>query len=464
MRISGYQTILYGAVAGIEICWLYVVIDTLNKKVAWGMLSVFGLLLIYPLSFGFSFLLKRRRWYRGVIYSLSWILWLAVMLFSIKSQLYADFRLLDFDWLLALSRAIAEIIYIFRPEILILIVSAVLWWLGQRLASLELDFGTLVSEFQFGLIILVATYLVAKELGVALTHSVYVTMFFFVFSLLGLSISYALEGISWLSGLYRGHWSGPLLISIGLILALGLLISAVVTPDLLQLLLTAIKWLWGFILKGINFLISLLPEPSLPSGGALPSEPMPTPPPEPDWPKLFNMPDSVRNSLRISWSVMAIGFLIFALWRISSDIFSWLRHKLASRADAEFEPLSGAFAADVLNLVKRLVKWLLGLRLRQRARKGFSLPEVHSVRRIYRQLLRWARDAGYPRLPSQTPHEYCHNLVSLLPEANADLELITHQYVGMRYGFSLPTEDELHHLTLSWYRVRQNNLKKKKPR
>ena len=92
---------------------------------------------------------------------------------------------------------------------------------------------------------------------------------------------------------------------------------------------------------------------------------------------------------------------------------------------------------------------------RPRARARAVLPEIASVRQIYRQFLRWAAAAGFPRQQSQTPHEYLYQLAGLLPEAQGDLDLITQQYVRTRYGAWLPTEDELHQLRQSWYNVKQ---------
>ncbi|GAI27181.1 unnamed protein product, partial [marine sediment metagenome] len=96
------------------------------------------------------------------------------------------------------------------------------------------------------------------------------------------------------------------------------------------------------------------------------------------------------------------------------------------------------------------------------ARTRAVLPEIASVRQIYRQLLRWTAAGGYPRHISQTPYEYLYALAHLLPDVQGDLDLITQQYVKVRYGALLPTEDELHQLRQSWHRVKQNQLKQSK--
>ena len=83
-------------------------------------------------------------------------------------------------------------------------------------------------------------------------------------------------------------------------------------------------------------------------------------------------------------------------------------------------------------------------------------------RQVYRQLLRWAASGGCARQLAQTPHEYLYALADLLPESTDDLDIITQQYIRIRYGTSLPTEDELHQLNQSWYRVRKNRLKNRR--
>jgi hypothetical protein len=463
MKLDWRQGILYVTTMGMEGCWLYALMALLNKQVADGRLSVPGVLVLYPVAFLFNLSLVRLRWPRACIQSVSWLGWVVGMLIMVKVQLFGDLPLSDSAWLLSIPRSITEVIYAFRPELLILLSTGVLWWLSWRLARRVCNFPTMVSEFQFGLVMLVLVFFVASQLGATLDNAVPVALSFFLFALVGISVAHALEGTSWLSGLYQGHWSGLLLVSISLILLLGLLVSAVVTPDLLQLLWAAIKWgwglIWGLILKVLLFLASLFPEPE-------PAElpPMPTMPamePSEEF-KLWTMPEWLRSGLRLALSILWIGIILFALWRISSDIFRWLRRKLASMAGAEFEPLPGAFKADFLGLLKRILFRLLGLKLsfRLKGEKGTFPPAVASVRQIYRQLLRWAATGGYPRHISQTPHEYCYTLVGLLPEAREDLDLVTQQYVRTRYGALLSTEDELNELSQAWNRIKQARLKK----
>jgi hypothetical protein len=459
MKLSWQKGVLYVAIMGMEGCWLYALMALLNKQVAGGYLSVHGILIIYPLGFIFNMLLLRLRCPKACIWGVSWLAWAMSMLLIVKAQLFGGLSLLDSTWLLSVPRSIADLIYTFKPDLLILLGTGVMWWLGRRLAYLKVNFGALLSEFQFGLLILLIAFFAAAQLRVELGSSVPIVLTFFLFALLGISIGHALEGTSWLSGLYQGHWSGLLLVSISLVLLLGLLISAVVTPDFLELAVAALKWFLGLILKLIALIASLFPEPE--PAELPPAAPMPEMEPSEGF-KIWTLPEPVRSGLRIGLYVLWLGLIVVALWRLSSDIFGWLRRKLAGMAGAEFESLPGAFRADLLGWFKRVFVRLLGLRLPIRfgARAPAVLPEIASVRQVYRQLLRWASAAGWPRHVSQTPYEYLHALAQLMPEAQGDLGLITGQYVRTRYGALLLTEDELHQLRQSWRNVRQNKLKK----
>jgi hypothetical protein len=145
------------------------------------------------------------------------------------------------------------------------------------------------------------------------------------------------------------------------------------------------------------------------------------------------------------------------MWRISAVLVAWMRRRIAAAGGAEYERMPGAFRADLLRFLKQLILKLLGLRRLFHRKAGAEpiLPEIASVRQIYRQFLRWAANAGFPRHLSQTPHEYLYEMVSRLPEAEEDMDLITQQYVRTRYGARLLTGDELHQLEQSWYNVKR---------
>ena len=137
--------------------------------------------LIYPLAFAFNFLLQRLRWPKVCLWSVSWLIWAMVMLVIVKTQLADSLAWSDTAWLLSVPRSMGEVIYTFKPELLILLITAVMWWLGRRLSRLNVSFGTLVSEFQFGLIMLILIFLIASQLKTGMGNPIPVALTFFLF-------------------------------------------------------------------------------------------------------------------------------------------------------------------------------------------------------------------------------------------------------------------------------------------
>ncbi len=462
MKPDWKRGVLYLAVMGMEVCWLYVLIALFNTKTAGGRLSVAGILALYPVSFFLNRLLGRLKWPGARLLGVSWLGWIIGMLLIIKVQLYADLPFSESAWLLSILQSTTQVIYTLKPEFIILLSTGIIWWLSQRLASRDVNFPMMLRKFQFGLIMLVLTFFAGSQLDATTSNQVAAAMIFFLFALFGISMAHAFENTNRFSGQNRWPWSGLLLVSISLILLMGFLVTLLVTPELLQLLWAVFKWAWRLIckliLKVIEFLAGLFPQSE---PGKLPPV-MRMPPIQPEQGKPLAIPKWMRSSLLFTISVFCIGMVLLALWRITSDVFYWLRRKLADMADAEFEPIPGALKADLLSVLKlllfRLVKLMFFFRLRHK--QGAASPEAVSVRRIYRQLLRWAAECGYPRHISQTPYEYYRTLKSLLPDADRDLKFITQQYVRARYGISLSAENTPNILSQAWHRIKQTRLKR----
>lgn len=459
MKFNWRRYVILTTFIVMEGSWLYALLSQLNQSVTYNRLSIWGLLLVYLLSFGFSKALRLLSWHKSILTFLSWLLWIPVMLLSVKIQLFGSVGIADTAWLGVLGQAIAQIFYDFKPELLILLSSPVLWWMGRRMAYLGTEFSTAIAEFQFGLFILLIAFFVGYELKLDESASVFNAMTFFSIGLVGISIANAQEGNSWLPAWYQGHWSGLLLVSIALILILGFLISIIVTPDFIGLIIAGLKWLWGVIERVLVWLASLIPPPE-------PQQPLPSMPAIPGGEgaeefRVLQIPEFILTGLRWGWSIMVGGVVVFTLWRIASQLFSWLRKRLASPG-AEVEHLDGAFRADFLALLKQIIFKLLGIKIHFKpGKKQFVSPEVASVRQLYSQLLQWAAAGGYPRRSAQTPYEYLYVLGDLLPETRGDLNFITQHYVGARYGLSAPNENELKELRQSWQRVRHFRLRKR---
>jgi len=179
--------------------------------------------------------------------------------------------------------------------------------------------------------------------------------------------------------------------------------------------------------------------------------------------RLWSMPEAWRDGLRLTWSIMVGGFVVFALWRISSQIFGWMRRMFTNMPGAEFEAIEGGFRTDFLNLLRRILLRIFGVRLPSWLAGKFHRGsiELTSVRQLYRHVLGWAAERGYPRQASQTPYEYSRAMLPLVCEAGEDLDYITERYVIDRYSGSKIGGEDIGRLKHSWHRLRKIHLKRK---
>jgi hypothetical protein len=459
MKQKWELAIWYGIVPLMQVCWLGTILDLLNQKVADGSLPTLAVLAFYPSAFGFQRLLSA--WRRPRVVLPSCLVWAGAMLFLAKIQFFGSFSPGDARWLSSLWQAMGQMFHTFNPLGLMVISSAVLWGLGWRLAYVRIQFSTVLREFQFGLAIFLAAFFVQGQLGMKIPLFVPAALAFFFLSLAGISLSHSCEQTGWLSGPHRGFWFGFLLLSIGFILSLGLLISKGVTPSLISFILSLLAQAGQFLLdlahKLLMLLSNLFPPPK--PADLPPSLRMPQIKGPPEAPfVLFS--DSVREVLRFIWSMGCLALLLAALWRICGQIFEWLRRKLGALEEAEVEPMPGAFGEDLLNWLRRIIlafgfRWPFG----KGAKSPPSLSEAESVRRMYRQLLKWAAKRGCVRQASQTPMEYLQALLQWLPESRWDLTFITLHYVRARYGLWPPNQKDLEQLGRSWHQLKNRNKK-----
>jgi hypothetical protein len=452
---------LYGAVAGLEVSWFWAFLDLLNQKTAGGSLPLLFLLGFYPLAFVFHRMLRGLSWIKAI--PLGCLAWAALVLLMGKVHFFAHTDWEDPQWLGAFGDALARMFRSLTPEALTVMSSAVFWGFGCRLAYVRIHFATLVGEFQFGLAILLTLFFLNAQWELSTAVLLPATLGFFFFALSGIAVSHSSDRESWVSSRYRHRWFVFLILTIGAILGIGWLISAVVNPPLIELILSLLamagQWIWGWIVKFFIFLGELIPSPKpteLPPGSRM--GPMKGPAEEP----FILFSDSVREVIRFIWGAGVISLLLVALWRISSQIFDWFRRKMGGMGDAEVESLPGAFREDLLSFLKKLLRvfglaWPFG-----GGSRAEPLPAgAERVRKTYRQLSAWAAKKGHARSPAQTPYEFLQGLTAWLPERQGDLTSITEQYIRTRYGLLAPTESGLEELRQSWQRIRQTRFKKR---
>ena len=462
MNQARQRDILFLAIAGAETCWIYIALLLLDVKAAGGDLPILGLLSFYPLAFVLGKAIRRLPWGKIRLFLLNWMLWFVWFLALAKHYAAPFGNPLEPAWLHSFVTGILQVSSISSQQ-LILVCSILLWWLGGRLLRLRLDFSTSLTEFQFGVAILLILFFFESQWDLDLPGLVPTTMAFFVFSFAGTAITHAREAAGWLSGPSRSRWMSLLIFTILFILIGGMLIGALVKPDLLRLILSVLTTIWNFIwdliFRVISFLANLFSSdepvnlPAMPSMQQAPAEP-------PEWTRLFRIPEWVRRVGSFVMVSIWIILILAAIWSVSSQIIHWLRQRLEGMNEVEVEPMSGAFLDDLLHLFKGL--FLLASRFfrflfkpfRPKPRMRAAPPEVSSIRTIYRRMMDWAASMGCPRNAAQTPHEYLHALAQWLPEAGQDFALITNQYVLVRYGDSLPSHGTLDQVKTTWEKLR----------
>jgi hypothetical protein len=456
MKTSWSRIALYITIIGMEGCWLFAILSVVNGLVLQGRLSVIGLLALYPVAFGINILVARLKLPKAYLNLISWVIWVGAMILLVKLQLYGSLTLSDPSWLRAIPAALGQASYNFQPEVLLFISSIIIWGLSQRLVHLKADFPKLVTEFQFGIAMLITTFIFGSYFAGVLEYAIFIAAAFFAFALSGLSISHAQQTDRSIWQIYRGRWLGILIACISLIIILGMLSKSAVNPDFFERILNTARWAQEVVRRALMRVADLIPTP----GAEEPSIDIDTG--EMDVlvePKtyIFGISESLRNALRLALLINFAFWFIFVIWRISRQVLNWLNRRLASMAGVETESLSGAFRSDVARLVKHI---LARFRAFLSYRRGQRLPsELVSIQHIYRQMVHWAAAKGCPRQPTQTAYEYQASLVNLLPELHEEFSLITGQFVSARYGGLAPGKDKLSQLRQSWQRIRKTRHK-----
>ncbi len=447
--------VIYIAVFGMEMSCLYAVLLLANQSVN-NQLSVVGLLAI--LLFSFTVFKVLRHWIRFARLAdlISWlIIWPLGTLSALKIQLFWQTPINDLVWLSSIPEALSKILINFEPALLLIICSAILWWLGRRLAVQKLNFSATVSEFQFGLIILILIYFIAYGINAATPTALPVTLIFFTCGLTGISISHDQASRGWFTSLKQWHWSVMLLASVGIILLAGLLISILISPELIQIIIKGLKWLWEVIETILRWIASLIP-PSTETMPPLPGMPGMEPPPETE---VFHLPEGLKSGFTIVWSVMVGGIILLAIWRISSQIFDWMRRRAGS-SGGESESLKMSFWQDWLKWLKHLFSGILRTKRKVTdIRKEEVTSEAAAIRQIYRQWLVRMASAGYPRRKEQTPLEYQAGIdyISSLPKE--PVNEITRKYMQVRYGAADPSVREIERMKEQWSLLKNADLK-----
>lgn len=350
--------------------------------------------------------------------------------------------------------------------------AAAAWIAGLRLSARPAGFEQILSEFQFGLVVLLCVFFGAAQWGISFPAMLPVVFIFFAWFLLGLAAVRSRDSGGRLGSATRARWFLTFGLHTAMALGTGLILTIVVTPEVLTIILACLQTAWDAVMEWVArffaFLARLIPPPELkPVGLGAGAGPPPQDPAS--LPDLLSIPDDVRRMAAFLVSAFWVVLFAVCLWRVASQIAAWLRRQVNGTETAQIDSLRGSFRQDLLRLLRcvrrRVAGWLgwLGYALGGGLPKKAVPDESAAVRRVYRGLLAWSAAGGCLRSRHQTPHEFLGRLCEWLPQARVQLTLITEHYAAVRYGDRPPDAEVVKTLKRTWQDVRQLRKRSKDP-
>jgi len=179
------------------------------------------------------------------------------------------------------------------------------------------------------------------------------------------------------------------------------------------------------------------------------------------------MPEGVRDGGGKLFMAAFLASVLFVLYRVFSNI--WRRLRTAASRGATVELLPMRFGVNVVGVLMRALHYILRSLFPRwftgRRRKEKQTGDLSSIRSIYRSLLHWAAEAGWPRQPGETPYEYLETLGGILPlDERSHLSYITEAYVITRYGRGWGGKGMLQQMWRRWGSLARFKFKADSPR
>jgi hypothetical protein len=344
-----------------------------------------------------------------------------------------------------------------------------LWWRGSTMAHDDVTLDTISSSFRWGLIMLFAAVLV-DTLTPARIINGFLILGFFGVGLAGLSLArFSTESSE--SEVMSLDWLVPIGISVGAVLALGLIISLIgmgglddVTRGILKTvgtigswvlkpILLALGYVVGWLLHLANWLSSLW-------GGDLS-----------EFDRAMREIEQMRQSLQRPAEEGPPAALIAALkwgaFLIATALAGWLlfrifhfRRFLREKAEVE-ETRESLFSWSRANqdLSQLLGEWWRNL-VTAAEGQGRRTLQPRTPRELYHSLLALAERVGYPRQEWQTPQEHRQILVGTHGRAPAlppePVGRIVEEFQKVYYGQGEVDEARMQQLLEDWTSLQQS--------
>jgi len=472
--ISARREVIWLALAAAELCWAVPVYWAITYAsvphpplLLWlGMLVVMlGFFFFYRalVSAELALRLQQGLLAAGLVLCITFVLRFHVLAGS-------DIRAID--WLLMPFRDLSDVSPRVPLSWVTIVLLIYLWARAVHLANRGLSTEQVGFSFRSGVLLLVvATVLV--QVRTSLDASGFVLAYFF-FALVAVALA-RIEEIRWLPNSthvpFSGFWIGSTVGAVAILVVLGAAFVLFLTGGGLQLIL---GWLSPLLRVGQaivvflgTLLVSLLDRfldlLSLDLTGLdeqlrealtefnLQLEPPEVPPPYGESQSWLIISRVLQILFTVVLPVIVVSFILFLSWRRVQQ----RRAREGNQESRESLLLPGTVADGLKGMLRDGLQRLGELAgLARQFGPGARFLTAVSIRRIYRNMVRMATDAGYPRSTAQTPYEYLVTLRQALPSSEADATVITEAYVNAHYGQVPDSAEELQRIRDCWERMR----------
>jgi len=464
------------------------------------LLPTWALLLLLAEAFYLARWLTRQPALRGWIVALMTLAGLATLLLVLFLRWYVESGpIWQTTWLSALFQDLQFNSGRTAEPIAVVVLLALLWWRGLRLGSATIEQEQVARNFKVGFGVLVAALLFVGTVSAgardALVVQLGLTLPIFLFvGLVSLSLARLAEirRARSAQGKAQGDptrfWLIAMLALSAVLVLLLLGIEQAFSYHTILGVFAAIGVVWdaitaviawivvgiAFILYWIYYPLSLLYQLIFGTSHQKAQPTAPSPPQKP--PPLAGKHGAALPTEWLvigQWVLIALGvlLLLFLLIRAFRGFAAWRRDE---SADEEREDLG---AANVLGAQLRALLANLAARFQRKppAEDEADRLASHSVRALYRRVLRQAAAQGLGRRAAETPQEFAERIgpaVALLPASpslsgsapasgaasgfpDASMEAVTKAYEQARYGDYEPPAEQLASLTTDVERLLQ---------
>ncbi len=348
------------------------------------------------------------------------------------------------------------------PVFLGVLACAFMWWQGIVLGRSVVPQEQLEQSFYRGIAALAVFYAVNHVRPViATSEGLAAALAFFATGLGALALVSVENARRWqaeVMGLWPSlnrYWLGTVAGVIGAILAGGLLVGGLLSPEVfvkisavLSSLANAVTIAFVALIGTMVFLAAWLLTPLLAGLAGRVNNPF-------NFPQFPSLEQTSEQTLSFfeqhpTLNLARQGVSLAVLALIVGLIFWWALRRFARAKRKNVDEMRDSIATRDL-----LLSQLRAL-LRRPARAGTGEPSYLAlngprgdprlmVRRAYQSLLEWAPSFSLPRRSAgQTPAAYAATLAAALPQGREAIEALTGAYVQARYAAEAPSLDDAH--------------------